>query len=91
MVVASAGNGGDEADRSSYPAAYPGVIAVAAVDRYGGHAAFSTSRWYASVSAPGVDVVIADPTASTTTGWGTSAASAYVSGAVALLRSAYPS
>ncbi|MFI1095857.1 type VII secretion-associated serine protease mycosin [Streptomyces sp. NPDC020917] len=90
VVVASAGNGGEEADRSSYPAAYPGVIAVAAVDRNGVHAPFSTSRWYDSVSAPGVDVVIADPNRSYYTGWGTSAASAYVSGAVALIRSAYP-
>jgi type VII secretion-associated serine protease mycosin len=90
VVVASAGNGGEAADRSSYPAAYPGVIAVAAVDRYGVHAQFSTSRWYDAVSAPGVDVVIADPDRSYYTGWGTSAASAYVSGAVALIRSAYP-
>jgi type VII secretion-associated serine protease mycosin len=90
VVVASAGNGGDEADRSSYPAAYPGVIAVAAVDRYGRHAPFSTSRWYSSVSAPGDDVVIADPNRKYYTGWGTSAASAYVSGAAALIRSAYP-
>lgn len=90
VVVASAGNGGEGADRSSYPAAYPGVIAVAAVDRNGDHAGFSTSRWYASVAAPGVDVVIADPNRSYYTGWGTSAASAYVSGAVALIRSAYP-
>lgn len=90
VVVASAGNGGQEADRSSYPAAYPGVIAVAAVDKYGQHAAFSTRRWYASVSAPGVDVVIADPDRTYYEGWGTSAASAYVSGAVALIRSADP-
>jgi type VII secretion-associated serine protease mycosin len=90
VVVASAGNGGDAADRSSYPAAYPGVIAVAAVDEDGAHAAFSTSRWYASVSAPGVDVVIADPDRRYYTGWGTSAASAYVSGAAALIRSANP-
>lgn len=90
VVVASAGNGGDEADRSSYPAAYPGVIAVAAVDRHGAHADFSTRRWYASVSAPGVDVVIADPDRTYYEGWGTSAASAYVSGAAALIRSAYP-
>ncbi|MBY8882530.1 type VII secretion-associated serine protease mycosin [Actinacidiphila acidipaludis] len=90
VVVASAGNGGEGADRSSYPAAYPGVISVAAVDRYGVHAPFSTSRWYDSVAAPGVDVVIADPDRSYYTGWGTSAASAYVSGAVALIRSAYP-
>jgi type VII secretion-associated serine protease mycosin len=90
VVVASAGNGGEAADRSSYPAAYPGVIAVAAVDQSGAHAAFSTRRWYASVSAPGVDVVIADPDRTYYTGWGTSAASAYVSGTVALIRSADP-
>ncbi|WNI14763.1 type VII secretion-associated serine protease mycosin [Actinacidiphila sp. ITFR-21] len=90
VVVASAGNGGEDADRSSYPAAYPGVIAVAAVDQDGGHASFSTRRWYAAVAAPGVDVVIADPDRTYYTGWGTSAASAYVSGTVALIRSAYP-
>jgi type VII secretion-associated serine protease mycosin len=90
VVVASAGNGGDAADRSSYPAAYPGVISVAAVDRHGEHASFSTHRWYTSVSAPGVEVVIADPDRTYYNGWGTSAASAYASGAVALIRSAYP-
>ncbi|SHM47412.1 type VII secretion-associated serine protease mycosin [Actinacidiphila paucisporea] len=90
VVVASAGNSGDKADRSSYPAAYPGVIAVAAVDQSGGHPAFSTHRWYASVAAPGEDVVIADPNRKYYDGLGTSAASAYVSGAAALLRSAYP-
>lgn len=89
-VVASAGNGGEKGDRISYPAAYPGVIAVTAVDRYGTHAAFSTRRWYATVSAPGVDVVIADPDRRYYEGWGTSAASAFVSGAVALVRAAHP-
>ncbi|GHB63987.1 type VII secretion-associated serine protease [Streptomyces xanthochromogenes] len=87
-VVASAGNGGDQGDHISYPAAYPGVIAVAAVDKNGTHASFSTRRWYATVSAPGVDVVIADPDRKYYEGWGTSAASAFVSGAVALVRSA---
>ncbi|NJP45899.1 type VII secretion-associated serine protease mycosin [Actinacidiphila epipremni] len=90
VVVASAGNSGDKTDRSSYPAAYPGVIAVAAVDSSGRHPAFSTHRWYASVSAPGEDIVMADPDRKYYDGLGTSAASAYASGAVALLRSAYP-
>ncbi|MEU6277445.1 type VII secretion-associated serine protease mycosin [Streptomyces populi] len=89
-VVASAGNGGEKGDHISYPAAYPGVIAAAAVDRYGTHASFSTRRWYATVSAPGVDVVIADPDDRYYEGWGTSAASAFVSGAVALVKAAHP-
>ncbi|TWV56664.1 type VII secretion-associated serine protease mycosin [Streptomyces misionensis] len=89
VVVASAGNGGDKGDHVSYPAAYPGVIAATAVDRYGTRAAFSTRRWYAAVSAPGVDVVIADPDHKYYAGWGTSAASAYVSGVAALIKSAH--
>ncbi|WP_406252197.1 type VII secretion-associated serine protease mycosin [Streptomyces atratus] len=90
VVVASAGNGGEKGDHISYPAAYPGVIAVAAVDRYGTHAAFSTRRWYATVSAPGVDIVVAAPDHQYYVEWGTSAASAFVSGAVALVRAAHP-
>ncbi|MEV5334535.1 type VII secretion-associated serine protease mycosin [Streptomyces werraensis] len=90
VVVASAGNGGDKGDRISYPAAYPGVIAATAVDRYGTRAPFSTRRWYATVSAPGVDVIIADPDHKYYEGWGTSAAAAFVSGAVALVKAAHP-
>ncbi|MFD6890043.1 type VII secretion-associated serine protease mycosin [Streptomyces sp. NPDC059957] len=90
VVVASAGNGGKSGDRISYPAAYPGVIAVTAVNRENKKASFSTRSWYATVSAPGVNVVIADPDRSYYNGWGTSAASAYVSGAVALVRAVHP-
>ncbi|MER6026802.1 type VII secretion-associated serine protease mycosin [Streptomyces sp. NPDC001851] len=90
VVVASAGNGGDKGDHVSYPAAYPGVIAATAVDRFGTRASFSTRRWYAAVSAPGVNVVIADPDHKYYEGWGTSAASAFVSGAAALIKAAHP-
>ncbi|MFI1355596.1 type VII secretion-associated serine protease mycosin [Streptomyces sp. NPDC020898] len=90
VVVASAGNGGEKGDHISYPAAYPGVIAATAVDKYGTRAAFSTRRWYATVSAPGVDIVIAAPDQRYYQGWGTSAAAAFVSGAVALIKAAHP-
>ncbi|SBT93303.1 type VII secretion-associated serine protease mycosin [Streptomyces sp. DI166] len=90
VVVASAGNGGEKGDHISYPAAYPGVIAATAVDKFGTRASFSTRRWYATVSAPGVDVVIADPDRKYYQGWGTSAAAAFVSGSVALVKSAHP-
>ncbi|WP_107473918.1 type VII secretion-associated serine protease mycosin, partial [Streptomyces griseiscabiei] len=90
IVVASAGNGGEKGDHISYPAAYPGVIAVTAVDEDGDRAPFSTRRWYATVSAPGMDVVIADPDRKYYEGWGTSAAAAFVSGAAALIKAAHP-
>ncbi|SEQ77463.1 type VII secretion-associated serine protease mycosin [Streptomyces radiopugnans] len=90
VVVASAGNGGEDGDRASYPAAYPGVIAVTAVDRNGRRAPFSTRRWYATVSAPGDDVIITYPDREYYEGWGTSAAAAFVSGCVALVRAAHP-
>ncbi|MEO3975307.1 type VII secretion-associated serine protease mycosin [Streptomyces sp. CAU 1734] len=90
VLVASAGNGGEKGDRVSYPAAYPGVIAVTAVDQFGTRASFSTRRWYATVNAPGVNVVMPDPDRKYYQGWGTSAAAAFVSGAVALVRAAHP-
>ncbi|MCT2588685.1 type VII secretion-associated serine protease mycosin [Streptomyces sp. N2-109] len=89
-VVASAGNAGEDGDHVSYPAAYPGVIAVAAVDQSGARASFSTRRWYATVAAPGKDVIISEPDRRYYEGWGTSAAAAFVSGAVALVRAAHP-
>ncbi|MFE1954261.1 type VII secretion-associated serine protease mycosin [Streptomyces sp. NPDC059524] len=89
-VVASAGNGGEKGDHISYPAAYPGVITATAVDSSGTRASFSTRRWYATVAAPGRNIVTADPDRKYYSAWGTSAASAFVSGAVALVRAAHP-
>ncbi|MFI6877917.1 type VII secretion-associated serine protease mycosin [Streptomyces sp. NPDC050400] len=89
-VVASAGNGGEKGDHISYPAAYPGVITATAVDASGSRASFSTRRWYATVAAPGRNIVTADPDRKYYSAWGTSAASAFVSGAVALVRAAHP-
>ncbi len=96
VVVASAGNtaGGsgseDRVNEASYPAAYPGVIAVAAVDRGGERADFSTHQQYVTVAAPGVGIVSATAGDGYVVGQGTSAASALTAGVAALIRSAYP-
>ncbi|WP_066928133.1 type VII secretion-associated serine protease mycosin [Streptomyces sp. NBRC 110611] len=89
-VVASAGNGGIKGNRVSYPAAYPGVIAATAVTEQGDRAPFSTRHWYATVSAPGHNILMAGNDDGYVNGWGTSPAAAFVSGAIALIRSAHP-
>lgn len=88
-VVASAGNGGQKGNHISYPAAYPGVIAATAVDHLDSRAPFSTRHWYATVCAPGDDIFMAGNDDGYLSGWGTSPAAAFVSGAVALIRSAH--
>ncbi|WP_345456246.1 S8 family serine peptidase [Actinoallomurus oryzae] len=100
VVVASAGNDGDskspkKVDRNgivrlSYPAAFPGVIGVAAVDRHGTPAGFSDRNASVLVAAPGTGVVGAGPGDSYWVGEGTSQAGAIVSGVAALIRAKYP-
>jgi len=97
VVVAAAGNGG--ADRTakrgghtkySYPASFPGVISVAAVDAEGRHAGFSNRNSGVVVSAPGVQIIGAGPDGGYWIGDGTSPATAFVSGIAALIRSRHP-
>lgn len=97
VVVAAAGNGGDErpAKRSghapyTYPASFPGVISVAAVDAEGRHAGFSNRNSAVVVSAPGVRIIGAGPGDQYWIGDGTSPATAFVSGIAALIRSRHP-
>ncbi|WP_217709111.1 S8 family serine peptidase [Nonomuraea rhodomycinica] len=90
VLVASSGNDGETTNRKNYPAAYPGVIAVGAVDRRLKVAAFSNRQDYLSVVAPGTGILTADGDRSYVVGDGTSAAAAMVAGIAALVRSAYP-
>ena len=55
VLVAAAGNGGPSA-APSYPAAYPGVIAVTAVDAQKRLYARANRGAYVAIAAPGVDV-----------------------------------
>ncbi|MEW9553811.1 S8 family serine peptidase [Nonomuraea sp. NPDC050783] len=90
VLVASSGNDGDTVNRKNFPAAYPGVIAVGAVDRRFRVARFSNRQDYLSVVAPGTEIVTADGARSYVVGDGTSSAAALVAGIVALVRSAFP-
>jgi subtilisin family serine protease len=93
VVVAAAGNMGAAQHGYtplSYPAAFPGVIAVAAVNQNGKRAAFSDHNSSVVLSAPGVNVVGAGPGGSYLEADGTSPASAIAAGVAALIRARYP-
>jgi len=85
IVVAAAGN--EQANSLAYPAAYDGVISVAAVDAQGNQAYFSNSGSGLFISAPGVGIISAYSENKTVIGSGTSQAAAITSGAVSALLS----
>ncbi|MEV0354218.1 S8 family serine peptidase [Nonomuraea sp. NPDC050680] len=90
VLVASSGNDGDTTNKKNFPAAYPGVIAVGAVDRRLEVAPFSNRQDYLSVVAPGTGIVTADGADSYVVGDGTSSAAAMVAGIAALIKSMHP-
>ncbi|OLT27513.1 hypothetical protein BJF79_11605 [Actinomadura sp. CNU-125] len=90
VLIASAGNDGSTANRKNFPAAYPGVIAVGALDRRLRLWDDSNRHSHVSVCAPGVDIVSADNGKGYVVGTGTSASSAIVAGVAALVRARYP-
>jgi type VII secretion-associated serine protease mycosin len=90
VLVASTGNGAQTDNTAELPAAFPGVIAVAATDRAGRRATFSTHQWTTSIAAPGVEVIEAQAGGGYLVGDGTSPAAALVSGVVALIRARFP-
>ena len=91
-VVVVAGSGNDGYSEVSEPGALPGVISVGAVDEKANLWADSNTGKNLTLTAPGVKIVGANPTMSNGygVGSGTSDATAYVSAAVALVRSKYP-
>jgi subtilisin family serine protease len=93
VVIAGVGNY-PIATAVRYPAAYPGVVAVAGVDRNGNQAAISVEGPEVVIAAPAVDIVSTGLRGPGLTGYrtgtGTSDATAIVAGAAALVRARFP-
>lgn len=91
-VVVVAGVGNDAFSTKEYPASYPGVIGVGAVDKYG--KVWDGSNYNSSVDvlAPGVGVMAAAGEADDQykRSQGTSSATAHVSATAALIREQHP-
>src|SRR5690606_19313255 len=93
VVVAGVGNA-PESSTVGYPAAYPGVVAAAGVDKNGDRAAVSVTGPQTVLAAPAVDIVSTGLRTNGRSGYsigtGTSNATAIIAGAAALVRSRFP-
>lgn len=85
LLVASAGNRDGATDAPVYPAAYPGVVGVAALDLSRAPASFSRAGAWVDLAAPGELIAGPLPGEAYALGSGTSQATALVAGAALLV------
>jgi type VII secretion-associated serine protease mycosin len=90
VIVAAAGNDGDQRNDAKWPADCPGVLAVGAINGQKIPWTKTERQPYVSIAAPGIEIGSVRKNGRFTKASGTSDAAALVSGAVALIRSKDP-
>jgi type VII secretion-associated serine protease mycosin len=90
LIVAGAGDTGRTGNAATYPAAYPGVLSVTAIDKKGALWPDSHHGDDVDLAAPGVDILTTARNRDYWTGSGTGFAASWVAASAALLRAEHP-